>query len=297
MVTAVERKQMYDEMLADMTDIENIETRAKVLIDGPKGVGKTVFVVSFAKAVMAQFSPTDKQELVYVDTSEGYVSLRNHPKLNTKIRVVRYRNLQYLGTLLMAIKAGAPPFDHVGALVLDEFSKMAERDLEEYTLKRDPEALIPEWPDYNQSQFRAKMLMKQIYEIPNLHLFMVSHEKDKKNKQGDTILTMPNFNPQFGEVIMQDLHVIGRMTAKAVKNRAGQAEYTREIQVHPTGLIEAKTRVGGLPVKVSPGELITRTLDWLSNPEADVAEEVKVSDEEVEIDLSVNEDEVVKIES
>lgn len=277
MSEASSHKQRLKEMTEDLEMVTEKIPMFKGMIYGPQGAGKTVFAIGLAQQLLKGTGKT----IVHVDTSEGWVSLRNHPVLANNVKTVRYRGYEYLETLIYAIKNKVAPFDNVGAMVWDEMNKMVDRDTEFVFKARDNnQSGVPEWPDYYKALQRVRDLSHFLYRTnPDIHLIMTSHEKDKKNDKGLVILTYPSISPRINEELGGDLHVIGRLKTKTIRGSDGMPEYTRELQVHPTARIVAKTRVGGLPVLVDPGVFIRRTIEWLqvaspvsSEPEAPIGE-------------------------
>lgn len=284
MSEASEHKRRLKEMAEDLEMVTEKIPRFKGMIYGPQGAGKTVFAVGLAQQLL---KGTDKT-IVYVDTSEGWVSLRNHPSLMKNVKLVRYRGYEYLETLIYALKNKVAPFDNVGAMVWDEVNRMVDRDTEiVFKARANNQSGVPEWPDYYKALQRVRNLTHFLYRMdPDVHLIMISHEKDKKNDQGAVILTYPSISPRINEELGGDLHVIGRLKTKTVKGSDGMPQFTRELQVHPTSRVVAKTRVGGLPVVTDPVAFIKQTIEWLQ-----VADEVKAEPavpigEDTDVDLS-----------
>lgn len=238
--------------------------RFKGMFYGPSGAGKTVL----AMAVMAALLPEDKK-VIYVDTSEGYLVLKNnHPKLFEKIKfVLPFQSLEHLQTLALAIKGGHPDFADIGGIVFDEHTKMAKLDLLRTQEARDANALVPEWPDYNVALQRMVRTLDFLFSVPFLHVILVGHEKDKKNRKGEIIKTYPSYNPEIAKDVKESLHLVGFCTAKierSMKNPS-QMEYKRVCQVMPTTLIDAKTRVDKFSsYEVSQEEVVIRVEDWIS---------------------------------
>lgn len=255
-----EHKRRLQEMLADMSDVNQKVGRFKGMIYGPKGAGKTVFAVRFARKICDQQKPG--QDIIYVDTSEGWVSLKNHSDVTTGVKVIRFRDYEYLKTLLLAIERKLPGFDNVGAIIFDEATKMSSRDIEKEFEKRG-RSDAPEWPDYFKGASNIKGLLTFIYEkTPNVNFLMVGHEKTKTNEQGHPTEIRPSFTPAIAEEILGDLHLVARLTNKTDKTKM---TFNQELQVHPSATVEAKSRVAPLPFKVSPVQLVKTTLEWLSN--------------------------------
>lgn len=277
-----EHKKRLAEMAEEIVNPLDAVERFLGMIYGPKGTGKTVMAIGMAQQLLKDDT---RKKIVHVDTSKGYVSLRNHPALAENVITVPYKGYQYLETIIYAIKHNAPPFDNVGAMVWDEMSTMAQRDLE-FVYKARAKSDSPEWPDYSVATNRVRELMTFHFNMnPDVHLIMTSHEKDKKNKDGAVIFTYPSITPASNEAIGQVIHVVGRLTAKTTKQPDGTAKYERTIQVHPTARVEAKTRIGGLAVSVTPKVFINRAIEWLKNAEP-VEEEPQVT-EDVDNDVDL----------
>lgn len=255
-----EHNRRLKEMLNEMSSADSKVGRFKGMIYGAKGSGKTVFAVRFMRAICDQQKPG--QRIIYVDTSEGWVSLKNHKGVSENVEVIRFRDYDYLKTLLLAIERNMSGFENVGGIIFDEATKMANRDIQREFEKRG-KSEAPEWPDYFKGSSNIQQLLTFIYEkTPNINFMMVGHEKDKKNDQGVVIKTFPSFTPAIGEEVLGDLHLVARMTNKIDRQNM---TFNQELQVHPSVTVEAKSRVSPLPFKVAPAQLVKVTLDWLAS--------------------------------
>lgn len=264
MTLKTDHEQRARDIMAAMVDPNELVARFKGLFYGPSGVGKTVLAAAVAHVI----TPPDKK-IIYVDTSEGWLVLRNnHPKLFEKIsNVLPFQSLEHLQTLSLMIKGRAPGFEDVKTIILDEATKMASIDLLRVQNERNPEAEIPEWKDYNTALQRLRRSLDALYSTPDLNVILIGHEKDKKNDKGVVIRTYPSFNPEAAKEVKESLHLVAFCTADNKVNPAnptGPPLYERMAQVMPTGKIDAKTRIDKFSsVKVSHDEILGNTLDWL----------------------------------
>jgi AAA domain len=253
--------EILAELESQMFSLEETSPYFKGLLYGPSGGGKTVEALEIAQAI----TPPDR-EIIYIDSYEGWVSLQNHPHLKKRVRRIRWQNWTQANTLLDAILANAGSFTNIGCLVWDEFSTMAERDLDtvttNYAVKdrsKDPD--ISTWPDMNASSTRMRRLYDKMLTI-EANLVIVAHQRKDQDARKVEV-TSPNFLPKFGVKMLEPMHLVGYMTADQSTAPDGTAIYKREIQVHPTRLITAKSRVGGLPVVVDPIQLVQAIVEWL----------------------------------
>lgn len=273
-----EIKNLFEELQREATPLEASSPRGKFLIYGGSGVGKTVEALMLAQKI------TDSDEdIVYVDAVEGWVSANNHPSLKARVTRVPYRGLSQLEVLCMAISAKREPFDKVGCLILDEYSTMARRDVDIVLTARaakdgtkDPD--IATFTDSGISTRRMSRATDSILTLNTVHLILLAHVRMDKDKSNIEVKS-PSFMPKFGGIIKEPMHVVAYMSSDQVTDGNGTPSYRRALQVHPTRKIDAKTRVGGMGVQVTPDQFNTAVLDWFKNgaPKVEV-KEVEVND-------------------
>jgi len=258
--------------------LDEKHTSLKMMFYGDSGVGKTVAAMQMAQ----QVTPPDKS-IVFIDSAEGWVSLDNHKKLKVRTNYIpwtKVANLEALEALALAITEGIHPWSTVGTIVLDESTSLANDDLDRVVFDRsrtttgkDPDT--PMQPDYNTTTNRVRKFYGDLIKVPELNVILTGHlRSDKDNLQREKI--SPAFLPKLSTHIRGMLHLVVYMTADQ-RDVGGKIEYTRQLQVHPTTRIVAKTRVGGLPPVASMRELVTGVKEWLRNePAREQREEPKV---------------------
>lgn len=92
--------------------------------------------------------------------------------------------------------------------------------------------------------------------------------------------------PAFAETLKESLHVVAFMSSDIKHDEKGGApKFIYKMQVHPSKMTVAKTRIGGFDVIVSPDRFNERLTTWISRndntiegdrPEVVLDDEVKV---------------------
>lgn len=261
-----EKTALLSRMRQNAPLLENKTSRARICIYGDNGVGKTVAAVGMARKLIGP----DKQ-IIFVDKTEGYESLRNHKSLVPNVRPISFESVEQLYVLAETIYAEKEPFGNVGAIILDDFDLMTAEDLNILwhnrvalgTSKLDPEK--PERPEYLKLGFRTTEVLDFVLnQTPSVHLFLTAHMREKKTPDGQTVLKVfPGFNPALASEIGSRMLVIGHMTGKYVPGgEKNVPSYAREIQVHPTTIVDAKSRVGCGKIKYEIGEFVQHIYEW-----------------------------------
>jgi hypothetical protein len=263
----------------------------KGLFYGPSGVGKTVEAMEVAQIV----TPVDK-EILFIDTSDGWVSLKNHPGLSRRTRLMNYEGLSQYEAIVQALQEGAGSFAKVGTIVFDEISTTGKRDLNNVakaTALGEFEAM--EFKHYNIATRRMERILTEIMKLRETHnLIFVSHMKERKNKRTEISVREPSVMPAFGETLKEGLHLVAFMQTdiKHSEKDTGTAKYVWTMQVHPSKMTVAKTRIGGLDIIVSPKQFNERLKTWISRENttlSDVEEIVELPEEkEIKADVDDN---------
>lgn len=258
----------------------------KGLLYGESGVGKTVEAVKMAKII----TPPGKK-ILFIDTSDGWVSLMNHPGLMEDVVPMEYQALAQYEAIVEALKEGIGKFGEVATIVFDEISTTAKRDMVSVAKgTKLGEFEAPEFKHYNIATRRMENVLTKLLELRESHnLIFVSHMKIRKNKQTEIEKREPSVMPAFGETLKESLHVVAFMSADIKHGeKDSTARYVWKMQVHPSKSTVAKTRIGGFDVVVSPEKFNERLATWISRndttiegdrPEVELPDEVAVGED------------------
>jgi hypothetical protein len=276
------------EMLNQTTrDFSTLQPNARVLFYGDSGSGKTVLSVRLAQKI----TPPD-MKIVYVDTSEGWVSLMNHPpELRNRVVPVVYDGYTQLETLVEAIAwckknpGKVPQWDNVGCVVIDEFSVAIRNDLNLVTkvraespegVKEGKDPYAPMWPDMRHSTHKASTIERAILGL-DLHVIFTCHERNDKDKSG-AVKTTFSLMRETREYVKEPLHLVGRVKADIVKGATDAGNlYRRSVQCHPSALVDAKSRIGNLQISEDFTPLIDKISTWLTQGATPVDERAEIT--------------------
>lgn len=258
----------YDRLAGAMGSVDSKQPAFHGTIYGPSGVGKTVLAAS----IMAAILPKGKGAL-HIDIGEGYISLQNHPSIKKKILTRPFTTLQDIELMVDMIEAESGKFKKIAGVILDEGSSMAQIETDRqfearqdgaYGPKAITDSMTPEWPDYNASLAIFRRMTNRLFEIPNLHVIIISHEATEKNKLGAITKHRSSFSPKTGEKVKELMHLVARLSATDRKDPVtGNIVYDRVVQVHPTGLYDAKSRIHFDQSKFPAEELPGALKEWL----------------------------------
>lgn len=279
-------KELLDALEESLTDLNAEVASGKVLIYGPSGVGKTVLAFQLAQKI----TPPD-QSILYVDAVEGWVSLLNHPELKARSKRVPYEGISQLNTIALAAKHKAGSFNNIGTIIYDEYSTMTKKDLAivvetraKQQTDKDPD--VPAQPDYLANTRRMEKAAYAALAIENINVIFIAHVRYDLLPNGSKYES-PLFSDKLQTSMKEVCHVVAHMTADDRVLEDGTVDYVRYLQVHPSKKIAAKSRVGGLPLRVGPTRFVNRFAEWLASGEPEVeeiTEEVTLADEKNTVD-------------
>lgn len=287
---------------ARMTDLgsERVEKTLMAMLYGKPGVGKTVLSVGLAKYI------ADGKPVLYIDTKEGWVSLENHPDLMEGVLRLQYEDFSDHALVVEAIKKGE--FGEIGAIVVDEFSTSTE-GLLDALYRNDVSAAPGELPteEVNAKLYKplgdaSRRAVEMYQSLRGVHVILVAHETTYSDHR-KVIVTRPGFTPKNYAGLAKIMHVIGHVTAE-VQGDGKNTRYVRRVQAHPSRLIDAKTRIGGLPLIGETAEFVQGVYDWLHDEETPLLEHDAVEMAEDDLptegvpltDDAVDDDEPVLVE-
>lgn len=252
------KAQIREALLGTVQDMADVNPYFKGLFYGPSGGGKTVLALQVAQ----QVTPPDKL-ILYIDSLEHWVSVVNHPELKNRVRRIKYEGLSQIDEIREAIQEGFDFFADVGTVVFDELDSMQGEDLDLVAQNSKETDHGPDdvtWPDFNKNTVRVRRTMRAFLK-QDLNVICVAHDGEGKDRRG-VIVQRPDFTPKLAKVILEFMHLCGHMTAEIVKTSADKNEYVRWVQVHPTGNLITKCRIGGLPYKIESKDLIPSIVEW-----------------------------------
>lgn len=253
---------------SSMASVAEKQPRFRGCLWGPSGTGKTVLAAKIMQQIIAP-----KMGILYIDTSEGWVSLRNHEnegltKNTLHIPFTTIEDIRVIGT---AIKNKVGKFAYIGGIILDEASSMAQMDTDRlFEVRKQTTAgtrnatdsLVPEWPDYHAALARFRTMNAELFDIEGLHVIMTAHQAEKKGRDGSVINLFPSFSPKIAAKVKEPLHLVGFCTSQ-YRPEGDNVGYFREVQVHPTGLVDAKCRLPINTLRVPSEHLPVIIHDWL----------------------------------
>lgn len=270
-----------------MSRIQDMETEVIsktlfALLYGSYGTGKTTLIAGIAQSLMGIFGG----RTLYLDSAEGFASLDNLPRLKRGIDRIQVKDPKDLMTIASALKSGK--LKGYTVLLLDEVDSWFEIILHNYVRESTGTLPTEDLPEIEGKMYAAPTaamlnIINTFKAVDGLHIIMVAHNQERGKEP--RIVTSPSLPPKLMKGINEKVHIVGLVEAAISKDG-----YVRTVQVNPSKQVVAKTRIGGLPVKIDFKNLPKIISDWvgsdrmeddLVNPEHDPD---PVEEEDIEIE-------------
>lgn len=272
-----------DTIFSRMADLEHQTVNKNFIgmLYGEPGTGKTTLAVGLAHKL------ANGGKVLYLDSSDGWVSLENIPSLMqnvVRLPFERYQDIPQVASALRESDSKRPAIlKGVNVIVLDELSSIANDVLDNVLRDRlgtrddDIPDQTAEWSDYFPQKELVRKAIIQLHEVPNLHVILVAHAKEKIDHRKVKVMK-PDFPDKLLGELQKLMHVTAYVSATTT-NKGGQVQYTRQVQSQPSLLISAKSRIGGLPFQTDFPDFVTHVVSWvdgaqmeqdLVSPEPDV---------------------------
>lgn len=249
----VSDQNRLNQLLEMMSSPEVNKRNFKGMIYGTMGHGKT----HLALQILDEIVEPDKI-ILHVDTSHNK-DVAPQVGMRHKVQPLPFTTIEDLRLVAEAITEQQAPWNIIGGILFDESSTIALEDLDriyetrkhliETGQRKMPKEGIPEtpdWADYRPGLQRFRSLTSNLHNVPGLHVVEVAHERFNEKLNAIT----PDFAPAIVKEIVKPLHLVARLVAD-VSQQVGsdEATYTRTVQIHPVGLVQAKSRLGVPTVK------------------------------------------------
>lgn len=232
------------------------------ILYGDSGGGKTYTAAKLAQKIAKLYGG----KVLYFDAVNAWRTLKNHPELLDGLVHIKYTGKSQLDVLNIALENNRPEVADFKVIVLDEASTMLDMDCDlvleagaQADTTKDPDVLTQ--PDMGKATQRMRRTIIKLLK-QDVSVIMVSHVRNDLDKDVGFATTRPAFMPKFSRTAREGLDFVVFQSATQ-KARDGELRYERQVQCHPTTLVVAKTRVGGLPLKTHPDIWVEQVMKWL----------------------------------
>lgn len=203
---------------------------------GPPGAGKTVLAAGAPKPLL-------------MDVEGGARSLMNHESLRdtTVLPISAYKEIE---EVIWEFREDEALKEKYETLIIDTGTELQamllSQILKEKNLKDSSRnAYAAQQLDYKENTEMLRRLIVALRDL-QMHVIIIAHSIEDKDESDGRIYTRPAFTPKLAGTVKGLMDVQGYLTAGA--NKQGDVE--RFLQVHPANNVQAKCRVGGLPVVI-----------------------------------------------
>lgn len=216
----------------------------KALIYGPKGVGKTVFCCRARNCILIAAEP-------------GQRSLLNHPELR-RVPVLPVRSFNDLDEIAWAKREGDLDrwakakfgIERIETFVIDTVSEMSNRTASELLDKAWAQDQRRNRFMVSQAEYRVRNeLFRRLtadYVDLGINFILTAHETEFKDEAEGRMYLRPDLSDAMAGSLGGLVDLQARLTVEVSE----EGRVTRYLQVHPTRRVDAKTRIGGLPILI-----------------------------------------------
>lgn len=203
---------------------------------GPPGGGKTTLAATAPKPLL-------------LDVEGGARSLLNIPELRDTV-VLPISSYGEVEDVIWEFRESDSLKEEYETLILDTGTELQAMLLSEILKNKHQKdssrnAYAAQQLDYKEN---TEMLRRMIVAFRDLHMhiIIVAHSIEEKDESDGRIYTRPAFTPKLAGTVKGLMDVQGYLTADV--NKEGERKHF--LQVHPANNVQAKCRVGGLPVVI-----------------------------------------------
>lgn len=248
-----------EEILAKMAPLESLDDadfRAKVLLYGDPGSGKTDLGIHIANAL------GDKVYLVYSDA--GWTTIQKYPEIAKKVEKVPFEGFSTINNFLTAREMGIAPYSDFDVLQWDTTSTGVDIALRNLVgVRKFPkDQYAPDLegrPHYRLVELALKELIDRINKT-DLHVVYTAHLRfpSEKDVEQGKLAVRPNFPEASYRALARMCNMVGYL----YKNESGGQRF---VQLSGTKFETAKCQIPNIPEKTYKIEDIVPLLsDWIS---------------------------------
>lgn len=255
-------------------ETEVVEREFVGLLYGGKGTGKTTTASALAQKLKGD------GKILRLDSSDGWVSLDNIKPLKKDTDNLEYATVIDLAEIADAVLNRRPGFEDYTVVILDEVSTWYTEALHAFvrektgTPSNEPLPVFG-WDMYGPVQAALGEVIRRFQKTKGLHLIMVAHEQERALKGDQQAKRMvPSMGMRLGDTLGQIAHVVARF-----ESRQKGDTYSREVQSWPTRLVDAKSRIKGVKLKMEQIAWVNAVAKWVS--EGQMEEETEIPDTSV----------------
>jgi len=99
----------------------------------------------------------------------------------------------------------------------------------------------------------CRKAVEMFQNIAGVHVILVSHEREVVDHRKVKVIK-PGFTPKNNDGLQKLMHLTAHLTNE-IKGLGKNTTYDRVVQSHPSALVDAKSRIGGLPPNFQPGRV------------------------------------------